>query len=229
MEMPLKYIFLGIVALADLGWTIFIFLHNPKDKINIFFALTVLGLGIWSACAALLGWSVSSYDLSIIIRKCAFIAGLFAAMNFFIFTYYYPYRKKFLSSEAILQILLSFTVTVLLVSSDIFIKGAVRSGGEWMHTYNPLPYGIFSLVLLFYLVFGFYNLFTSALSGEKGLPYRSLVIIVGVGAVAVLGVLFSLVMPYINVEYTRFLWIGPASSLFTIMWISYFVFLKRSC
>ncbi|KKT35969.1 MAG: hypothetical protein UW24_C0001G0005 [Parcubacteria group bacterium GW2011_GWA2_44_12] len=225
--MPLKYFILLIIATCNIAWALFIWLRNPKDKINIFFSLTVFGLSIWSALVAMLGLFISSHDLSITIRKDSFIAPLFAVLNFLIFTYYYPYRKKVLSSITIALLLLSFTVTVILVSSDIFIKEAVNINGEWIHTYNPLIYGVFSLVLLFYLWCGFYNLFSSALTGDKGIPYRARVVIVASGAVAVFGLIFSLLMPYIDPVYTRFNWIGPASSLFMISYISYCIFLKR--
>ena len=221
--MPLKYFILLIIAVCNIAWAFFIWLRNPKDKINIFFALSVFFCGLWAGLLAIIDPLISSKSLAVFLYKIDSVFALSAAFNFYIFSYYFPFQKRIFTVSVALHIAVLFIITsVLTLARDVV--SAEKIDGAWIYQYDPITHLIYALYIIFYFCAGFYHLLTSAPRGEK-ISDRAASVVVGVGATFVCGVVFGLLIPYFVTS--RYEWISPYLSLFMISYISYCIFLKR--
>ncbi len=223
ITMPLKYLILLIIAACNIAWAFFIWLRNPKDKINIFFGLAVFFCGLWAGLLAIIDPLISSPSLAMFLYKVSAVFTLGAAFNFYIFSYYFPFQKRRLTVGTALHIAVLFIlISILTLSRDVL--GAEKMNGAWIYQYDPVTYLIYALYIIFYFCAGLYYLLTSAPAGER-ISDRAASVVVGVGATFACGVIFGLFMPYF--VSPRYEWIAPYLSLFMIGYISYVIFIKR--
>ncbi len=222
--MPLKYLILLIIAVCTIGWGVFILLRNPKHPINILFAITMCGAGAWAALLAVIDPLVSSPEMAEYLYGLVFICGMFIAIVFYFFSYFFPYPRKFLTGVTVLYSILNFAMISFLFFSGSVFTMAHRSGDFWVYKYDTPLYIIYSLYLCFYFGFAFYNLMTTAPRGES-LPPRVFPVVVGTLVAVAGGIIFSLVIPaFSNREYE---WMAPYFLPFMVGYISYFIFIKR--
>lgn len=223
--MPLQYGILTIIAIINLFWAVYIFKINPKDKINIFFSLSVFFCSLWAALFSFMDPVASTPEAAISIKLGTFIFGLLSGICFFIFSYYFPFSKKPFTLGIICHIAASLIVSVTLLFSGLVVIGAERSGNVWNFTFDPRGYGLISLYVFLYFGFAFYNILTSKLFGEKKLEKRVFVVFIGTLVAASAGVLCTLVLPYF--WPITFAWVGPYFTIFMVAYISYYLFIKK--
>ncbi len=222
--MPLKYLILLIIAVCNIAWAFFIWLRNPKDKINIFFGLTIFFCGAWAGLLAIIDPLIFSDTIAIFLYACTSVFGLLCLIFFYIFTFYFPYQRKILTYSELFHIMLAFIALAVLILIGPMITSTFRNGDYWVYAYNSTIYAIYSLYIFFYSGLSFYNLMTSAPRGESLEP-RVFHVLIGTLIAVASGLIFSLVIPYFSDQ--RYEWVAPYFSVFMIGYISYHIFIKR--
>ncbi len=223
--MPLKYLILLIIAVCNIAWAFFIWLRNPKDKINIFFGLTIFFCGVWAGLLAINYIFITSPEFASIFNQWAAIATLAIGFNFVIFTYYFPSPQKILTVDVIFYLTLLFVISALIWLGLDVGSSPKKINGVWHYQYNnAILYLIYSLYLISHFGFGFYNLFTGGIRGQ-GLSDRVVAVIIGVLVAVTGGVIFGLVLPYFF--DSSYEWVAPCFTVFMIGYISYHIFIKR--
>jgi len=91
--MDWKNIGLILVALSQLGLSIFILIRNPRHKINLSFFLVPLAIFVWvfSTSQFLIATDIKWAEF---LYKLKFSFGLLIAVFFQFFTIFFPYQKK---------------------------------------------------------------------------------------------------------------------------------------
>jgi len=210
------------IALAILIWA-----RNPKNKINISFAITILLVGIWSLGVALFR-EAQTASAAWFWTWIQFSAGVLIVVPFFYFSLYFPYRKYILKKWQKIVIVLS----VVLVTLDVVIPGA------WITDINITSSGIDYLVtnrtgliyanvfVLVHLVLAFYNFYIKYIESTGFTKKQLFYVMIATGIMAIFGFTFGTAVPLIIASKGPH-WLGPYSSIFMILLISYFIFKKE--
>ncbi len=221
--MPLKYLILLIIAACNIAWAFFIWLRNPKDKINIFFGAMVLMTAFWTGVNAL-AWTPSAH-FAILLNQLGFLFGSLIIFFFFIFSHYFPYEAKYLRPNFIVQALFALVFIFCIVFSDFLIQGVHMVGGVWVYDYNTTGFVLYGLYLLFYISYSFWNLLWYVLRVRGVMSERVIHVFVGTSVAIVFSVVTNFLLP--KWGYNTF-WIGPYSAVFMLGYISYNLFYKSS-
>ncbi|KKT35968.1 MAG: hypothetical protein UW24_C0001G0004 [Parcubacteria group bacterium GW2011_GWA2_44_12] len=223
-DMPLKYFILLIIAVCNIAWAFFIWLRNPKDKINIFFGAMVLMVAFWTGVNALDPWMQSAYS-AVMMNRMGFLSGTLIIFFFFVFSHYFPYEAKYLRQNFIVQAMFAVICMIYIIFSDFLITGAYLRDGVWVYDYNMAGFVLYGFYLLFYTSYSFGNLLWYVLRVRGVMSQRVIHVLLGTGLAIIFSVVTNFLLP--KWGYNTF-WIGPYSALFMMGYISYNVFYKSS-
>ena len=112
---------LGLIFVAgiDLGFAIFVYLLNPKNKINISLALTVLLVSSWTFGMALFRSSYNQTD-ALMWTWVQNGSGALLVVPLFFLSVYFPYQNIILKTWQLYLIALS----IIIMMAVVFIPGA---------------------------------------------------------------------------------------------------------
>ncbi|MBU1163955.1 hypothetical protein KKA15_00140 [Patescibacteria group bacterium] len=223
----MQYINIGLIFIAGLnvGLAFLIWRRNPKNKINISYALAVLFVGIWTLGAGMF----RGVDNLFAARIWTWVQngfGSVAAVSFYFFSLYFPFQKKQISLLA----------KVLVVVSIIIVMFVVVAPGVWYsqiyldppnNDYEiALPgYLYFVVFFLFYMGGAFYHLTRKYLTSEGFVKQQLKVVIYATGLLSIASTLFNVLLPYwINVEQN---WIAPYFSIIMVIILTNYIFKKE--
>ena len=223
--MPLQYTLLAIVAIANLAWAIYIFVINPRNFINIFFGLAAFANGLWAGVYAVVNPLATDPRHALFLFSLTNMLGIIIALSFFLFTYFFPYMRKPLTGGTVWHVILSLFSIGFLNFSGLLNISVEKIDGAWVSTYHPQVYIVYIAYILFYFGYGFYNLLSTKIKGEEYYPQRVLPVIYGTMVAVVFGVIFSLILPYLTPW--KYEWVAPYFSVFMIVYMSYFIFIKK--
>lgn len=212
-----------LVAGLDLGMALLIWLRNPKNKINIFFGLTIFFLAVWSFGCALFK-EASSIEVVITSIRILNIGGIIMVIPFFLFSLYFPYETHRLSLISKIFTFLSMIVMiVVLFYPDLwFIRKSIVVMPPNNYFEINFGYWFFSLYFLFYIIFAYYNLLMKYKVSVGFNRVRLYYILIGTGPLAFFGTIVGLVSPFIyNAKY---FWVGPYFSIPMLICLIYFAF-----
>jgi len=224
----MHYINIGLIFIAGLnvGLAFLIWLRNPKNKINVYFALTILLVAFWSFSMAMFREAESAAS-AWLWTWIQFISGTLIVVFFFFFSLYFPYQKIKLNNYYKVLIVLSVVVIILVVIiPGIWIKDIIilENDVEYITDRWGLLYA--NIHVLVYLVLSFYN-FISKYRDTAGFAKKQLLILmIATGIIAIFGPFFSTIIPLILAKKSTH-WLGPYASLPMLVILSYFIFKKE--
>ena len=146
--MDWRYTILILVAIINLVWGFYIWWINPRNKINILFALMVFSCSVWAATSGIRDGFVTNSELVILMNQLAFLSPSFIVFFFFIFTHYYPYAVRPFTITSLMQSIAIFAIISVLIFSNSIIIGAVKTNGAWVYEFNRIGYLMFSIYSL---------------------------------------------------------------------------------
>ena len=150
-----------LVAGLNVGMALLIWLRNPKNKINITFALSVFSIGGWSLGEAMFReaptvlkahlWSLADHGF-----------GPLVVIFFFLFTLYFPYQHKKLNLSFKLLILFSIVIAYLIIlSPKLYLTSIILqppNNDFILHPIGRTYYALFFLVYLPSFIMLFYSI-----------------------------------------------------------------------
>lgn len=205
------------------GW---VWLANPKSRINFWYSLTMASAGLWglSEISILRSWTPNLAMLSAII---SFIIGITIPFCFLIFSFYFPYQEKIVSRKILLVITLLYVIAVSIAAVP---GGLVRQGiilpehGDYVKNH----FGFLVWIVIYIIFFGwsYINLFRKLRRSlgfvRKQLSYLIVFTLIPV----ILATIFDVLIPFFSSEALA--WVGVQSLLISVLGGFYYLtFLGR--
>lgn len=216
---------LSLVFLAGLnmGMAFIIFLRNPKNKINISFALSILFIAIWilgigmfrEASSEVSAWAWTWVQNG---------AGALIPIPFLLFSVYFPYQKFEIKIwQRVLIFLSIIVVSYVVVKPGIWVSEIQLNPPFNDYTLNFWGLLYFNAHLFAYLILAFHNLLVKY-KESQGLMKKQLgFMIIAMSIIAFFGSLYAAIVPLITQSLGNY-WLGAFFSVPMIMILSYFIF-----
>ena len=216
---------IGLIFVAglDLGMAVLMWLRNPRNKINISFAIAIFFLATWTFGVAMFR-EVNTLNSAWFWTWVQNGSGALMVVPFFIFSIYFPYQNFVLKTWHKILIFISIVIVLLFV----FIPGAwvrvifLRPHDNY-YNLNRWGIGYFALHFYFYLGFAFVNLIKKYLSSSGFIKDQLKYIIFGCSIISFFGSIFGVIIPLISARLGPY-WFGPYFSVFMIIFLVYFGF-----
>jgi hypothetical protein len=219
---------LGLIFVAglNLGLALLIWLINPKNKINITFALGVFFVATWTLGIAMFRESQTE-TMALVWTWVQNASGSYIVIPFFLFSLYFPYQNYVLRRWQIALIALSAAViTLVVVISNAWVIDIRLSPHDNDYLINAWGVGYFNLHFYFYLVFAFYNLLRKYKSNRGFIRKQLSYVILFTGIIALFGGIFGALIPLMMLSTAGPYWLGPYFSLPMVIFLSRFVLKK---
>jgi len=214
------------VAGLNVGLALLIWLRNPKNKINITFALGVFFVATWTLGMAMFRESRTE-TAALIWTWIQNGSGSFIVIPFFLFSLYFPYQNKVLKKWQIILIAISIVIiSLVVVVSNAWTKEIRLSPSNNDYNINFWGIAYFNLHFYFYLILAFYNLFKKYKESQGFIRKQLLYIILFGGIIALFGGIFGAIIPLIMLSTAGPYWLGPYFSLPMVIFLSWFIYKK---
>jgi len=223
----MQYINIGLIFIAGLnvGLSFLIWRRNPRDKINIYYALAVLFVGLWSFGAGMFRGADDLFTA----RIWTWVqngSGSLVVVSFYFFSLVFPFQLK----------RLSLTVKTLIAISVLIVLFVVVAPGVWYSQIYLTPpnndyeivlpgYTYFVVFFLFYVVGAFYHLIKKYLTSGGFVKQQLKIVICATGLLCIASTLVSVLLPYwINASQN---WIAPYFSIIMVIILTNYIFKKE--
>lgn len=222
--MSLINVVLVLVAGLNLGMALLIWMRNPKNKINIYFALSVLMIGLWSFGEAMLRQASTDF-LALFWARTENLFGFLIAAFFVFFTIYYPYENLKPSLIFKSLVFLVAAIGVFIITTPIYINEVIVSPPAT--DFIGLFWGrlIFTLTFFIILLSGFAILVKKYFSAKGIIKKNLLSILVATGIFGTLGGYFGVVLPFFTGRDNP--WFAPLFSVPMVIVLVWFIFRKE--
>lgn len=192
-----------------------VLLRNVKDKVNLYFALFALFVGLWAL--GLAGF-IFSHDANVAIwwAKGYYTAAALIAWAFLNFSLVFSGYKRPTVLSQIVRFVPTLGILVMIYGfTDFLIQGiAYRSWGKEV-ILNKSGYLVYSLYFTLYVVIGFIVTFRAFLHARGVQRVYLKFVVIGLLVAFGFGALFNLFYPAFG-NY-RYIWVGP---LFTLAYVT---------
>jgi len=221
------YINISLIFIAGLnvGLALFIWLRNPKNKINIYYSLGVFFIGLWALGASLFREADGLLEARIWTWfQNGFGALIVIPLLFFSINFPYASRKVSILQKILIWISILAVLYVAIIPGVWYTKINLTPHAN-DYEINLTGYLYFLIFLLFYLILSFIILIKKYFKSEGFQKTQLKYLIIASGITGVFATINSAILPiWLNAEYN---WIGPLFSLPLIVIVSYFLFKKE--
>lgn len=219
----MSWINIGLIFVAGLnvGLALLIWLRNPKDKINITFALSAFFLGIWSLSEAIFREAVTEQS-AFFWARLENISGSMVLIFFFFFTLYFPYQSKRLN--LISKVLISLSLVVLyyiILFSDIYLIGVSLQPHSNDFSLHQIGIAYYALYFIVYASLSFYLLAKKYFSTDGIFRKNLKTVLFATGFVGLFCTAFGVFIPLIFGRNNP--WFAPYFSLPMVFILTHFV------
>ncbi|MFA6215589.1 MAG: histidine kinase N-terminal 7TM domain-containing protein [Patescibacteria group bacterium] len=218
---------LGLIFIAGLnfGLALLIWLINPKNKINITFALSVFFVAAWTLGIAMFRESQTE-TMALVWAWVQNGSGGLIVIPFFLFSLYFPYQSYVLKKWQIFLIILSLSVFLAVVFvPNWWIKKIYLEPSNNDYLTNRWGIGYFNLHFYFYLFLAFSNLLKKYKVSQGFQKKQLLSVVSTTGIIALFGGIFGAIIPLILARLGPY-YLGPFFSLPMVIFLSRFVLKK---
>jgi hypothetical protein len=146
-----EIILVFLISAIGSSLAILVYIKNPKERANQFFAFLVFSFLIW-ILSAFFSEIPKNLQYSFFLSRIAYTGVLLSAVFLFYFSFYFP-RRKVLKKEInylIIGTIVIFTLANL--GSDLIVKDAISVSWGFTLVFGKLyfPYLIFCIFAVFY-------------------------------------------------------------------------------
>jgi hypothetical protein len=214
--MDAVFITLLLITLANSILASFVLWHRPKAEVNRVFALTACTTALWTLTNALFRIT-SSLDMATLWAQVSYLSAVLLGASILHFSWTFPlYRQIPMRWKATLWI------TALIISSLPFIPGLIVQAIK-MESIRSIDTnsGIYliALFLIATIGWGLASFVQRHFTLHRVAREQSRFVLTGLGIAAAIGLICNLALP-LRDDY-RFVWLGPASSLFFVAFCVY--------
>ncbi|MFA6322980.1 MAG: histidine kinase N-terminal 7TM domain-containing protein [Candidatus Buchananbacteria bacterium] len=221
----MSYINLGLIFIAglNLGLAIFIFLLNPKNKINLSLSLGIFFLAAWTLGMAMFreaGTERMAWFWSYVQNA----SGAFIVIPFYFFSVYFPHQGQSIKTRNIFLVFLSALVMFcVVVVPGFWVKKIYLIPSNNQYDLNAIGVLYFNLHFFCYLLLSFRNLLKKYLVSSGFAKRQIFVTLIATSIIAIFGSVFSALIPLIFLQLGPY-WLGPYFSLPMLIILVRFVY-----
>jgi len=224
----MQWINLGLIFVAGLnvGLALLIWMLNPKNKINITFALSIFFLAVWALGIAMFR-EAQQEKIALMWTWVQNGSGSLIVIPFFLFSLYFPYQDKVLKKWQIFLIIMSIVaILAVVVASNAWVKEIRLDPPN--NDYNINFWGVlyFNIHFYFYLILAFYNLFNKYKKSQGFMKTQLLYVILATGIIASFGGIFGAIIPLFLLRSAGPYYLGPYFSLPFVILTVRFIYRK---
>jgi len=216
--------FILLLAFAvNFGLSLFVLARNRKKQLNRSLSGLLFFAGVW-CISVLLFQNVTSLDWVLLLRRLTPLGPALMAGYFLYLSFTFP-RKEISFSRRALIFLPGMIFSYLTLFSNQMVKALLitnRAKPFYGSAEFGLPYFIFTLYLLGYFLWGFYNIFVQYSKSEEKDRLPIFDMLFGVAVSALLGMVVSLVLPWVGIQ--QFFIYGPSFTLISLIFLSMAIF-----
>lgn len=210
----------------NVGMAILILYRNYRNKINVYFSLTIMFVAMW-----ILGVSMFREADSIFSAKLwTWVQNGFGAaivVPFFLFSVHFPYKKYELNLlHKFLIFLSSFVMLLVVVSPNFWVNEIIIAPHDNNYILNPLGLAYFNFYFLVFMILSFHGFILKYLESSGFLKRQLWYVLVSTGIASVFGYFFAGIMPLLTRELGLY-WIGPFFSLPMVLVLTLFIVRKN--
>lgn len=223
----MHWVNLGLIFVAGLNISLalLIWLRNPKNKINITFAVTVFLVGTWTLGMALFR-EAQTVQTAWIWTWVQNGSGAILVIPFFFLSIYFPYQSKILKSWQILLIGISIVVMLLItIVPGIWVKEIILRPSDNTYELGRLGIIYFNIHFYFYVILAFYTLFQKYKISQGFIKTQLTYMMTAAAIIGFFSSNFAVLFPLIFNQLGPY-WLGPYSSLPMIIILTWFIFRK---
>jgi signal transduction histidine kinase len=210
----ISYIVVISIVTLDIILGLFIFLKNPKSKINRIFLVLTFWVLVWIGANFLENEPILA-DYRSLLLKIDFASAIFLAYYFFFFCINFPKNLNFSRIQRISLILLAFIFFILSFSS-LIIKNFSFSDST-IQFERGILYWVYTLMILSYVGIGSLSLIFRFKKLQGSEKIQTLYIILGFVLSGIVAIIVNLILTQIMTISTEIYRIG-------IYGISFFIF-----
>lgn len=213
---------LVIIFGLNLGLALMVWLINPKNKINISFALSAFCFGLWSLMEALFR-ETDSEGLAFIFARFETSFGSLIVVFFTIFALFFPYQHKKINLFSKILFFVPILILFYLIwFTKYFIESVVilaNNGNDFIfNIYGRIYFAIFMFV---YPIIAFYWLIKKFFRSTNIFRVNIGYVLVGTGIVGVFCTIFGVIIPLIDGRNNP--WYAPVFSIPMIIILTWFI------
>jgi len=215
--MDIKDLLLFIITGINIMLTGVILFHNPKDKINIYYSLTVLSVALWTFGSVM--FRIVHFSSALPWAILYYISASLIATYFLYFAIVFPKRvvKKWSIVRHVLMHIPAIILAYLVLYSPGFISDfRLQSWGKEIKLGSV--YYLYILHFIGYMGTAFLIL-TKKLFIATGIERTQIkVVLAGTFIATIFGAIFNLFLPLSNY---KLVWLGPYFTLIMVVAIAY--------
>jgi len=222
--MDIKNIILIIVAALNFLLGFYILFKNVKNKVNLYFGLTIVCTGLWTLAIAIF-YSIENVTFLYLWAKVFYSSGALIIFFFLLFSINFPFSLRVNSLSKLLFALPLLVVLFSVLYPKLLIKDIFFETPDFHYILEDLFWQMtFFIYFLVYLGISYYFLMKKFVKSE-GLIKSQLKFVLLIMPFAFLsGIIFDIILPLYRIYYLD--WLGPIFSLIVLSGISYLLFFK---
>ncbi|MFA6255296.1 MAG: histidine kinase N-terminal 7TM domain-containing protein [Patescibacteria group bacterium] len=214
-----------IVAGLNIGLALLVWLRNPKNKINITFAITVFLVGTWTLGMALFR-EAQTVQTAWIWTWVQNGSGAMLVIPFFFLSIYFPYQSKILKSWQVLLIGISIVVMILVtIIPGIWVKEIILRPSNNTYLLGRLGITYFNIHFYFYVILAFYTLFQKYKISQGFIRTQLTYMMTAAAIIGIFASFFAALAPLFFLQLGPY-WLGPYFSLPMIILLVRFIYKK---
>lgn len=197
-----------VVAGLDIGLGLLVWQLNPKHKINIFFALQLLCLGLWALGSGLFR-ETNNEAMAWFWVALQNINGPLAIIFLFLFSHYFPHQRRLFSLhyQLITAVGVLFVLIISLTPGVWVTRLSINPPNSfWM--VNRITHALFFMFFVTFISLAFRNLLGRYI-GSQGFPRRQVSSVLGgISILTLISAIFGASLPVFTGEI-KYLWVVP--------------------
>ena len=214
------------VAGLNVGLALLVWLRNPRNKINITFALSVFLLAAWTLGIAMFR-GAETEQAALVWTWIQNGAGSLVVVSFFLFSVYFPYQKALLKRWQIILISISIIIVLgVVVGSNAWVEEIRLKSFDNDYLINFWGVAYFNFHFYLYLILAFRNLFKKYKGSQEFVRKQLFFVILFTGIIALFGGIFGAFIPLVMLSTAGPYYLGPYFSLPMLVFLSWFMFLS---
>jgi len=208
------------VSIFNLILCLFIFVNNPRNGVNVWFALFSFFISLWSICLLLF----RNIDLSYahFWMRASYISAIGIAVSFWYFVHFFPEKRKlYFLNSTLLLIFTTFFISFFFNPSFLSREVVEFQDGARTVVVDSFGYGLFSVFFLFFF-FGAIVILAWRYKRTQGIiRHHSRLIMYSVLIAGSLGVFFNLILPSPFFQNFQYIHWGPFFTFLIVLSVAY--------
>lgn len=211
---------LFFVSIFNLILAVFIFINEPKNKVNIWFSAFAFCMCLWAMM--LLLFRNVPFPYAHFFMRNSYLSAIGIAISFWYFIHFFPRKRKLHFLNSTLPLILTLILLALFLNPSFISKEVLElANGERTVLVDTFGYIIFSVHFLFFF-FGAIILLWLVYRKEKGiLKKHSQLLMYSVLFAGSFGVFFNLILPSPFFQNFKYIHLGPLFTFFIVLAVSY--------